>query len=155
MACLKFLNQWTNADPDVLEVVDTEGNSRRRSISWVLETLSLALSKGDGPAASVDHYDFGFAGFNADEARAKLKARSLKFADSNSQESFKFRDPDGFQIQLNAPDYRASGDLCPLNGTAAKRRQNRESAHSPIYSAFREAISIEKRYFTSALCSLS
>ena len=65
----------------------------------------FGIEQGDGPAATVDHYDFGIAGFNADEARAKLKARNLKFADSNSQESFKFHDPDGFQVQLNSPDY--------------------------------------------------
>jgi len=56
-------------------------------------------------AATVDHYDFGIAGFNADEARAKLKKRNLKFAGGNSKESFKFHDPDGFQVQLNGPDY--------------------------------------------------
>jgi catechol 2,3-dioxygenase-like lactoylglutathione lyase family enzyme len=65
----------------------------------------FGIEQGDGLAATVDHYDFGIAGFNADEARARLKARNLKFADSNSHESFKFRDPDGFQVQLNAPDY--------------------------------------------------
>ena len=56
-------------------------------------------------AARLDHYDFGIAGFNADEARAKLKKRNLKYADGNSKESFKFHDPDGFQVQLNGPDY--------------------------------------------------
>jgi catechol 2,3-dioxygenase-like lactoylglutathione lyase family enzyme len=55
--------------------------------------------------AAVDHYDFGISGFNADEARAKLRKRNLKYADGNSKESFKFHDPDGFQVQLNAPDY--------------------------------------------------
>ena len=55
--------------------------------------------------ATVDHYDFGISGFNADEARAKLRKRNLKYADGNSKESFKFHDPDGFQVQLNAPDY--------------------------------------------------
>jgi catechol 2,3-dioxygenase-like lactoylglutathione lyase family enzyme len=65
----------------------------------------FGIEQGDGQAATVDHYDFGIAGFNADESRAKLKARNLKFADGNSKESFKFHDPDGFQIQLNAPDY--------------------------------------------------
>ena len=55
--------------------------------------------------ARLDHYDFGIAGFNADEARAKLKKRNLKFDGSTSKESFKFHDPDGFQVQLNGPDY--------------------------------------------------
>lgn len=64
----------------------------------------FGIEQADGPAA-LDHYDFGIAGFNADEARAKLKKRNLKFADGNSKESFKFHDPDGFQIQLNGPDY--------------------------------------------------
>jgi catechol 2,3-dioxygenase-like lactoylglutathione lyase family enzyme len=55
-------------------------------------------------AAAVSHYDFGMANFNADEVRAKLTERGLKF-DSNSKESFKFYDPDGFHVQVNAPDY--------------------------------------------------
>jgi hypothetical protein len=79
-----------------------------RKAFQILEMLHRTAREGqggDGQAATVDHYDFGIAGFNADEARAKLKARNLKLADGNSKESFKFRDPDGFQIQLNAPDY--------------------------------------------------
>jgi catechol 2,3-dioxygenase-like lactoylglutathione lyase family enzyme len=65
----------------------------------------FGIEQGDGQPAKVDHYDFGIAGFNADEARAKLKKLNLKFDGSNSQESFKFFDPDGFQVQLNGPDY--------------------------------------------------
>jgi catechol 2,3-dioxygenase-like lactoylglutathione lyase family enzyme len=65
----------------------------------------FGIEQGEGQTATVDHYDFGIAGFNADEARAKLKKRNLKVADGNSQESFKFHDPDGFQVQLNGPDY--------------------------------------------------
>ena len=66
----------------------------------------FGIEQGDAQAAAaVDHYDFGIAGFNADEARAKLKRRNLKYADGNSKESFKFHDPDGFQVQLNGPDY--------------------------------------------------
>lgn len=65
----------------------------------------FGIEQGDGQAAKVDHYDFGIAGFHADEARAKLKKLNLKFDSSNSQESFKFFDPDGFQVQLNGPDY--------------------------------------------------
>ena len=66
----------------------------------------FGIEQGDKQQkATVDHYDFGIAAFNADEARAKLKKRNLKFADGNSKESFKFHDPDGFQIQLNGPDY--------------------------------------------------
>src|SRR5579872_2442205 len=65
----------------------------------------FGIEQGDGQSAMVDQYEFGIAGFNADEARAKLKKRNLKFADGNSKESFKFHDPDGFQVQLNAPDY--------------------------------------------------
>jgi catechol 2,3-dioxygenase-like lactoylglutathione lyase family enzyme len=57
-----------------------------------------------GDAARVDHFDFGIANFNADEARAKLRQRNLKW-DSNSQESFKFHDPDGFLVQINARNY--------------------------------------------------
>jgi catechol 2,3-dioxygenase-like lactoylglutathione lyase family enzyme len=64
----------------------------------------FGIEQGDGKAATVDHYDFGISAFNAEEARAKLKNRGLKF-DGNSRESFKFHDPDGFLVQLNAPDY--------------------------------------------------
>ncbi|MGO9897261.1 MAG: VOC family protein [Bryobacteraceae bacterium] len=65
----------------------------------------FGVEQGDKPTPWVDHYDFGIAGFNADEARAKLKKLNLKFESGNSKESFKFYDPDGFQVQLNAPDY--------------------------------------------------
>jgi len=65
----------------------------------------FGIEQGDSQTAKVDHYDFGIAGFNADEARAKLKKLNLKFEGGNSKESFKFFDPDGFQVQLNAPDY--------------------------------------------------
>ena len=54
---------------------------------------------------ALDHYDFGIAGFNADDAIAKLKARNLKLEPGGSKESFKFRDPDGFVVQVNAPEY--------------------------------------------------
>jgi catechol 2,3-dioxygenase-like lactoylglutathione lyase family enzyme len=65
----------------------------------------FGIEQGQGPAATVDHYDFGIANFNADAVRAKLSALGLKFADKTSQESFKFYDPDGFQVQVNGPDY--------------------------------------------------
>ena len=59
--------------------------------------------KGDSPA--LDHYDFGIAGFNADDVTAKLKAHNLKPEPGGTKESFKFLDPDGFLVQLNAVDY--------------------------------------------------
>jgi catechol 2,3-dioxygenase-like lactoylglutathione lyase family enzyme len=59
--------------------------------------------KEGGPA--LDHYDFGIAGFNADQAVARLKARNLTPEPGGTKESFKFRDPDGFLVQLNGPDY--------------------------------------------------
>jgi len=58
-----------------------------------------------GGEAALDHYDFGIADFNADEVRAKLRERGLRFSDSTSKESFKFYDPDGFHVQVNATDY--------------------------------------------------
>jgi len=58
-----------------------------------------------GDTAGLDHYDFGIAGFSADDVTAKLKARNLKLEPGGSKESFKFWDPDGFLVQLNAPDY--------------------------------------------------
>jgi catechol 2,3-dioxygenase-like lactoylglutathione lyase family enzyme len=59
--------------------------------------------KGESPA--LDHYDFGIAGFNADEVTTKLRARNLKPEPGGTKESFKFLDPDGFLVQLNAADY--------------------------------------------------
>ena len=44
--------------------------------------------KGESPA--LDHYDFGIAGFNADEVTAKLRARNLKPEPGGTKESFKF-----------------------------------------------------------------
>jgi hypothetical protein len=34
-----------------------------------------------------------------------LSELNLKYSDKTSEESFKFYDPDGFQVQVNAPDY--------------------------------------------------
>jgi len=65
----------------------------------------FGIEQGTSQTPTVDHYDFGIAGFNADEARAKLKKRNLNFGSGTSKESFKFRDPDGFLVQLNGPDY--------------------------------------------------
>jgi catechol 2,3-dioxygenase-like lactoylglutathione lyase family enzyme len=65
----------------------------------------FGIEQGDSQAARVDHFDFGIAGFDADNVRAKLRKLNLKFDGSNSRESFKFFDPDGFQVQVNAPDY--------------------------------------------------
>jgi catechol 2,3-dioxygenase-like lactoylglutathione lyase family enzyme len=58
-----------------------------------------------GDKADLDHYDFGIAGFDAEDVTAKLKARNLKPEPGGSKESFKFRDPDGFLVQVNGPDY--------------------------------------------------
>ena len=65
----------------------------------------FGIEQGESKTATVDHYDFGIANFNADEVRAKLRERSLKFSDPTAKESFKFYDPDGFHVQVNAPDY--------------------------------------------------
>jgi len=65
----------------------------------------FGIEQGDSQAARVDHFDFGIAGFDADAVRANLKKLNLKFDSSNSKESFKFHDPDGFLVQVNAPDY--------------------------------------------------
>jgi hypothetical protein len=64
----------------------------------------FGIEQGQSKTATVDHYDFGIAAFNADDIRKKLTERGLKF-DGTSQESFKFVDPDGFHVQVNAPDY--------------------------------------------------
>ncbi|MGO9271904.1 MAG: hypothetical protein ACLQOO_16840 [Terriglobia bacterium] len=65
----------------------------------------FGIEQGDDQTARVDHYDFGIAGFDAEDVRAKLRKLNLKFDSSNSKESFKFYDPDGFHVQVNAPDY--------------------------------------------------
>ena len=74
-------------------------------ILGVGDSSFFGIEQGAGTVAKVDHFDFGIAHFNAAEIRTKLLERGLKFADAASQESFKFFDPDGFQIQVNAPDY--------------------------------------------------
>ncbi len=65
----------------------------------------FGIEQGQSQTATVDHYDFGIAHFNADEVRARLSELNLKFSDKTSKESFKFYDPDGFQVQVNGPDY--------------------------------------------------
>ncbi len=79
--------------------------SAKTHILGVGNNTFFGVEQSDDKTASVNHYDFGIANFNADEARAKLKKLNLKFDSSNSKESFKFFDPDGFQVQLNAPNY--------------------------------------------------
>jgi catechol 2,3-dioxygenase-like lactoylglutathione lyase family enzyme len=56
-------------------------------------------------AAGLDHYDFGISGFKASDAIAKLKSHGLPIEPGGTDESFKFRDPDGFLVQLNGPAY--------------------------------------------------
>jgi catechol 2,3-dioxygenase-like lactoylglutathione lyase family enzyme len=65
----------------------------------------FGIEQGQSQTATVDHYDFGIADFKADEVRARLSELGLKFSDKTSKESFKFYDPDGFQVQVNGPDY--------------------------------------------------
>jgi hypothetical protein len=64
----------------------------------------FGIEQGDQPP-KVDHFDFGIEGFNADDVVAKLKARKLTPI-GTGKESLKFRDPDGFLIQLNAKAYK-------------------------------------------------
>jgi catechol 2,3-dioxygenase-like lactoylglutathione lyase family enzyme len=66
----------------------------------------FGIEQAQGNTASVDHLDFGIANFNADNVRAKLRDRGLKSDSSSSKESFKFYDPDGFQLQVNSADYK-------------------------------------------------
>ena len=66
----------------------------------------FGIEQAQGKTATVDHFDFGIANFNADNVRAELKERGLKSDSTSSKESFKFYDPDGFQIQVNATDYK-------------------------------------------------
>ncbi len=63
---------------------------------WGLET-------GKDKTLIVDHVSFGIEGFRQDDAAAKLK--KLGFKPELSKESLKFTEPQGFTIQLNAPDY--------------------------------------------------
>jgi catechol 2,3-dioxygenase-like lactoylglutathione lyase family enzyme len=65
----------------------------------------FGIEQGEHPTATLDHYDFGIASFNADKMRARLSELNLKFSDKTSKESFKFYDSDGFQVQVNGPDY--------------------------------------------------
>ena len=65
----------------------------------------FGVEQADKEPTAVNHYDFGIEHFNADEMRARLTELNLKFSDKTSKESFKFFDPDGFQVQVNGPDY--------------------------------------------------
>jgi catechol 2,3-dioxygenase-like lactoylglutathione lyase family enzyme len=64
----------------------------------------FGIEQGDNQPASVNHFDFGIENFNADVFRANLTKLNLK-SSGDSQESFKFNDPDGFLVQVNGPDY--------------------------------------------------
>jgi catechol 2,3-dioxygenase-like lactoylglutathione lyase family enzyme len=78
-------------------------HSEKTHILGVGKSFFGIEQKDGGPA--LDHYDFGIAGFNAEDVIARLKARNLKLEPGGTKESFKFWDPDGFLVQLNGPDY--------------------------------------------------
>jgi catechol 2,3-dioxygenase-like lactoylglutathione lyase family enzyme len=65
----------------------------------------FGIEQGTSQTPTVDHYDFGLENFDAGAVRARLSQMNLKFSDTKSKESFKFFDPDGFQVQVNGPDY--------------------------------------------------
>ncbi|SPE27383.1 exported hypothetical protein [Candidatus Sulfotelmatomonas gaucii] len=65
----------------------------------------FGIEQGDSQSGHLDHYDFGITNFKADQIRAALRKRNLEIQDERSLESFKFRDPDGFLVQVNGPDY--------------------------------------------------
>jgi catechol 2,3-dioxygenase-like lactoylglutathione lyase family enzyme len=74
-------------------------------IMGVGKNTFFGVEQSDDKTATVNHFDFGIANFDADAARAKLTKLNLKFDAGNSKESFKFHDPDGFQVQINGPNY--------------------------------------------------
>jgi catechol 2,3-dioxygenase-like lactoylglutathione lyase family enzyme len=65
----------------------------------------FGLEQDQSKPGNLSHYDFGIASFNAGQIRAALRKRNLEIEDERSSESFKFRDPDGFVVQVNGPDY--------------------------------------------------
>jgi len=85
------------------------------------ETIHI-LSVGDqffgieqkADTAALDHFDFGLEGWNAAAMREKVKAAGLKLTPGarGDDESFKFNDPDGFVVQVNAPKY--TGHVGPV-----------------------------------------
>jgi catechol 2,3-dioxygenase-like lactoylglutathione lyase family enzyme len=88
-------------------------HSEKTHILGVGKSFFGLEEKPGSPA--LDHYDFGIAGFKADEVIAKLKARNLKLEPGGNKESFKFWDPDGFLVQLN--DTRLRRTCRQLRGT--------------------------------------
>jgi catechol 2,3-dioxygenase-like lactoylglutathione lyase family enzyme len=66
----------------------------------------FGLEQAPGPA-KLSHYDFGLQDWNAAAMRAKVAAHGLKIVPGirADDESFKFRDPDGFVVQVNGPKY--------------------------------------------------
>ena len=66
----------------------------------------FGIEQKPGPAA-LDHYDFGVQGWDAKAMHAKVTAHGLSVTPGSrgDDESFKFTDPDGFVVQVNAPKY--------------------------------------------------
>jgi hypothetical protein len=67
-------------------------------------TSFFDIEQGESQVAAVDHFDT-IANLNTDEVRARLSELHLNLPNKTSQESSKFYDPDGFQLQVNRPDY--------------------------------------------------
>ena len=61
------------------------------------------LESGKDKNLVVDHVSFGIENFRQEDAAARL--RKMGFKPELSKESLKFTEPQGFTIQLNAPDY--------------------------------------------------
>ena len=94
------------------------GELSRRQLTVWLAALASGTHAAQGAkglrAVSINHVTVkvpdlhrtsGIENFDADYARAKFLKANLKYDGSNSKESFEFFDPDGFQIQLNRPEY--------------------------------------------------
>jgi len=65
----------------LLATAEAVGHNRLGRICNAVATPCLVaafVANHAAPTATVDHYDFGIAGFNADEARAKLKKRNFE-----------------------------------------------------------------------------
>jgi catechol 2,3-dioxygenase-like lactoylglutathione lyase family enzyme len=71
-----------------------------------VEDSFFGIEQSVNQTSYVDHFDFGFTHWDADQARALLKEHNLTPQNMTSKESFKFRDPDGFLVQLSGTDYK-------------------------------------------------
>lgn len=85
----------------VLGASIAEGDGKELAV-LTLGDVRFVIRKGTaGQAPLIDHVGYAIENWNQDAVLAELKRQGLK-PEPEGENSFQFRDPDGYHVQLNA-----------------------------------------------------